>query len=121
MMLALTPGLRYATVPAVSAVSASAPWSALLRVMFTCNCGTIFGSGLVAQAKAHGGQIAGPVVLPGLVEFFHHRRLELAVDKGVEILAHRLVVVRTDDKVGAAGAGLQAGVEGIVPMFARRA
>src|SRR5208282_1320698 len=65
----------------------------------------------VAHAEAHGEQIAGAVVLTWLVEFVPQRGLKLAVDKGVEVLAYRLVVVRTDNEVGRAGACLQAGVE----------
>lgn len=38
-------------------------------------------------------------------------RLELAVDERVEILADWLIVVRADDHVRAAGAGLQARIE----------
>lgn len=61
---------------------------------------------LVAQADADRRQVAGTVVLAEIVKILDRGRLELAVDERVEILADRLVLVRADDHVRAAGAGL---------------
>ena len=72
------------------------------------------GVGDVAHAEARRNLVAGTEILARLVEQVGHRRLELTVDEGIEILAHGLVVVRADDDVGRTEARLQAGVEQIV-------
>ncbi|OJA60233.1 hypothetical protein BGV68_05340 [Burkholderia ubonensis] len=62
---------------------------------------------LVAQVDADRRQVAGSVVLAETVKILDHSR----VDERVEILADRLVVVRADGLVRAAGAGLQARIK----------
>lgn len=72
-----------------------------------------FGVGLIAQAEADIGLVAGAEVGVGLVELVGDGELVLAIDEGVKILADGMVVVGAQDQVGTAGAGLQAGIEGL--------
>ena len=74
----------------------------LLRVMLTCSCGTISVC-CVTDAEAHRREVAGTVILAGLVEVVRNRGLELTVDEGVEVLADGLIVVGTENDVGGAG------------------
>ncbi|KVO94211.1 hypothetical protein WL21_17410 [Burkholderia ubonensis] len=73
----------------------------------------------IAQADADRRQVAGPVVLAEPVKILDHGRLELAVDERVEVLADRLVIVRADDHIRAAGAGLQARIERLAARAVR--
>ena len=68
----------------------------------------------VACAEIYGNLVAGAIVLPWLVQLMRYRDPKLPIDESIEILADRLIVVRTDEEPSGAGASLQAGVEQIV-------
>lgn len=99
----MTPGLRYATVPAVSVLSTSAPLVMAFAADVQLQLRHDPGVGLVARSEAHGAHVAVPEVLTGLVELLSYRRLQLTVDEGVEILTERLIPKRRDDRVSGTG------------------
>src|ERR1700732_904985 len=67
--------------------------------------------GFVPQSDAYGGRVAGTIVVAWPVHMVPYGALELSVDEHVEVLTDRPIVVSADDDIGAAGAGLQTGIE----------
>src|ERR1700722_11937226 len=68
-------------------------------------------SGLVAYTQTHRSGVARPEVIARLVLALRDGRLELAIDKSVEVLGNGLIIVGANDDVGAAGPDLQARIQ----------
>src|SRR6185437_6011879 len=66
---------------------------------------------LVTQAEAHRLEVAGTIVVPGLIHPVADGALKLSVYKGVKILDDGLVVISADNDIRAACAGLEARVQ----------
>ena len=93
----LSAGLRYEANPA---------WAPQLQLRHPG------GMGVVAQTEAQRFRIPWPIIISRLIHALFDRGLELTVDDDIEILADRPVVIRPQNQVGAAGAGLQARIQG---------
>lgn len=67
---------------------------------------------LIAQPETYGRGVAGTKINSRLILFVRDRGLKLHVRKCIEVVAYRLKAIRPHDHVDAAGAGLQARIEG---------